>query len=291
MRREGGVLTAVPHDVASRPGREASPDARLTAARAALARAETAAGLRTRLAGPGLSTSPTLTPPEGEDGGRQVTGAEPDPLTPGADDRALPVPPALAPLFPFGAMARGSVIQVSGSTSVLLAVAAAAATDGGWSALAAMPHIGWRAAHAAGLALDRVAVVPAPGPDASTVVGALADGFDVLVIGRCPALGERDRRSLVSRVRARGAVLLSSHEWPGAHLALRTTRGGWDGLGQGWGHLAQQRLTVRSTGRGGASGTREVRVRVGTGGLLPEPGAAPVAAPGPEPAPRLLRAV
>jgi len=289
-------LTAVPDDpelVAEprhrhvHPGPQTTPDphARLAAARAALTRAETAAGLRTRLGGPGLSTSPVLTGeaalsavpappvtgpplthPASDPGAHRSAVPAPDLFGPGAD-RSLPVPQVLAPVFPGGALARGSVVQVSGSTSVLLALAAAAATDGAWCALAAMPDIGWRAAAGAGLALDRVAVVPAPGPDAAAVVGALTDGFDVLVVGRCPALGERDRRSIAARVRTRGAVLLSTHDWPGAHLVLRATRSGWEGLGQGWGHLVDQELTVRATGRAGAAVAREVHVRVGPDGL------------------------
>jgi hypothetical protein len=269
------------------PHSHPDPHARLAAARAALTRAETAAGLRTRLGGPGLSTSPVLTgepalsavpappvtgppltDPAAGPGAHRSTAAltAPDLFAPGAD-RSLPVPQVLAPVFPGGALARGSVVQVSGSTSVLLALAAAAATDGAWCALAAMPDIGWRAAAGAGLALDRVAVVPAPGPDAAAVVGALTDGFDVLVVGRCPALGERDRRSIAARVRTRGAVLLSTHDWPGAHLVLRATRSGWEGLGQGWGHLVDQELTVRAVGRAGAAVAREVHVRVGPDGL------------------------
>ncbi|GAA4286381.1 hypothetical protein [Georgenia daeguensis] len=284
-------LTAVPDgpELVVRPAHRpshADPHARLAAARAALNRAETAAGLRTRLGGPGLSTSPVLTgesalsavpapavtgpplthPSAGPEGGHRSAVPAPDLFGPGAD-RSLPVPQVLAPVFPGGALARGSVVQVSGSTSVLLALAAAAATDGAWCALAAMPDIGWRAAAGAGLALDRVAVVPAPGPDAAAVVGALTDGFDVLVVGRCPALGERDRRSIAARVRTRGAVLLSTHDWPGAHLVLRATRSGWEGLGQGWGHLVDQELTVRATGRAGAAVAREVQVRVGPDGL------------------------
>ncbi|MPV35764.1 hypothetical protein [Georgenia subflava] len=280
-----------PQDLAAdRP----DPQARLAAARAALGRAELAAGLRTRLGGPGLSTSPALTsgrtdpaPVSPLPGAAPRTVEEPAAAT----DRTLPVPAALAPLFPGGAVARGSVVQVGGSTSVLLALAAAASQEGAWCALAAMPHIGWRAAAGSGLALDRVAVVPSPGPDAASVVGALTDGFDVLVVGRCPALSERDRRSIAARVRTRGAVLLSTHAWPGAHLVLRAARASWEGLGQGWGHLADQELTVRATGRAGAAGVREVSVRVGPDGLR-APAGAPVVqrAPDGQTAP-LLRAV
>ncbi|WP_448071851.1 hypothetical protein [Georgenia yuyongxinii] len=287
-------------------GRPADPQARLAAARAALSRAELAAGLRTRLAGPtgptagggvptagaaaapvagsgrvvspALATSPALV---AVSGGAVSGGAAAGPVAPPraveagtgdgpapGDDRHLPVPGVLAPLFPGGALARGSVVQVTGSTSVLLALAGAAGADGAWCALAAMPDVGWRAAAAAGLALERVAVVPTPGPDAAAVVGALVDGFDVLVVGRCPALGERDRRLLGSRLRTRGAVLLTTHPWPGAQLVLRATAQSWDGLGQGWGHLAGQELTVRATGRAGATRAREVRVHLGPAGLL-----------------------
>lgn len=262
------------------------PQDRLAAARAALTRAETATGLRTRLGGPassgsegGRTESGAAVPGGSERGGTALRGTDAgagsalleDPtrraLYPPGTDQVLPVPAVLAPLFPGGSLARGSIVQVSGSTSVLLALAAAAGADGVWCALAALPHVGWRAAAGAGLALDRVAVVPAPGPDAAGVVGALVDGFDVLVVGRCPALSDRDRRSLATRVRTRGAVLLSSHDWPGANQVLRITRTGWDGLGQGWGHLVGQELTVRATGRGAASGAREVRVRATPDGL------------------------
>ena len=342
-------LPALPPDAGPRPagkpgatrppGRPLDPQARLTAARAALARAELAAGLRTHLDGPApgavtgatapgavagatalraepggeprLSTSPLLAVvPDGTGAtvavvpGAATTGAAggtPDPdrgldLGPVAgSDRFLPVPEVLAPLFPGGGLARGGVVQVAGSTSVLLALAAAASEDGAWCALAAMPDVGWRAAAGAGLALDRVAVVPRPGPGAAGVVAALVDGFDVLVVGRCPALGERDRRQLGARLRTRGAVLLSTHPWPGAQLVLRATRPVWDGLGHGWGRLMDQELTVRATGRAGAAREREVRILLGSDGIRAPRGAAvpaavPAAASAPDAAP-LLRAV
>ncbi|WP_454777937.1 hypothetical protein [Georgenia muralis] len=231
----------------------------------------------------------------------------PAPVLPDTSDPAVghvggtfPVPGALASLFPGGVLSRGSVVQVAGSTSLVLALAAAASQEGAWCALAALPHVGWRAAAGAGLDLDRVAAVPAPGPDAVSVVGALVDGFDVLVVGRSPALTDRDRRLVAARIRTRGAVLLSTHPWPGAHVVLQATRPAWQGLGQGWGHLVEQELTVRAAGRAGAARSGEVRVRVGPDGVRPpagEPlgparpvGAGPVGTGGPLDVP-LLRAV
>ncbi|MDD9208072.1 hypothetical protein PU560_16595, partial [Georgenia sp. 10Sc9-8] len=157
----------------------------------------------------------------------------------------------------------------AGSTSLLLALAAVAGQEGAWCALTALPHVGWRAAAEAGLVLDRVAVVPRPGPDAPAVLGALVDGFDVLVLGRCPALSERDRRSISSRLRAREAVLLSTDPWPGAQLVLQARQRTWDGLGQGWGHLQAQELTVSAAGRGAVGTGRSVQVRLGPVGVQP----------------------
>lgn len=285
------------------PGRAGAPDldddpaARLARARAALGRAEAAAGLRTRLgavsaapaASPDALTGPAAAssldrsvgvssePVAGAAAGR-ATGVS-APVLPDTPDRAVghvggtfPVPDALAPLFPGGVLSRGSVVQVAGSTSLVLALAAAASQEGAWCALAALPHVGWRAAAGAGLDLDRVAAVPAPGPDAVSVVGALVDGFDVLVVGRSPALTDRDRRLVAARIRTRGAVLLSTHPWPGAHVVLQATRPAWQGLGQGWGHLVEQELTVCAAGRAGAARSGEVRVRVGPDGVRPPAG-------------------
>lgn len=266
--------------VSGRSGAEVDLDARLAAARAALARAETTAGLRTRLrtAGPpadDVRPSPASlpTPPTPRSG----EPALPAPLAlpappPGPLGEDLPVPAALAPLFPGGVLARGSVVQVTGSTSLLLVLAASVASVGAWAALAAMPDVGWRAAAEAGLDLERVIVVPRPGADAPAALGALVDGVDLLIIGRCPGLAERDRRSLAARLRARQAVLLSTEPWPGASLVLHVERVAWDGLGQGWGVLAHQRMTVTAVGRGAAGGPlRAVTVRLGPGGVEAEP--------------------
>ncbi|UNX56096.1 hypothetical protein MF406_07780 [Georgenia sp. TF02-10] len=294
--------------------------ARLAAARSALTRAETAAGLRTRLpaagsagatalvavpgpavdpAGPG----PTAAPPAAAQvpvptAGPGTTAVPPSPATvpaapaapaPGDD---LPVPAALAPLFPGGVLARGTVVQVAGSTSLLLTLAAGAAAVGAWSALTALPDVGWRAAAEAGLDLDRVLVVPRPGPDAPAVLGALADGVDLLVVGRCPALSDRDRRSLSARLRARQGVLLSAGPWPGANLALTVERTGWEGLGRGWGTLARQRMVITAVGRGAAAGpVRTVEVSLGAGTVRATGPARPADVGGPAEQAPVLRAV
>lgn len=184
----------------------------------------------------------------------------------------LPVPSALQPLLPAG-LPRGSVVQVAGSTSLLLALAGAACGGGAWCAMTAVPDVGWRAAAAVGLPLDRVAVVPTLGPDAPMVLAALADGFDVLVLGRCRGLSDRDRRSLTARLRVREAVLLTVHPWPDAHAVLTGRTVGLRGLDAGptgAGYLGGVDLAVRAEGRLAVrSGTarHELRVRLSAGGI------------------------
>lgn len=299
---------ADPSDRADLSDIDDGPAARLARARAALGRAEAAAGLRTRLGAAPAASPDAPAGPAAASSPDRMAGASssgPGSALPDASDQAVvghvggtfPVPGALAPLFPGGVLSRGSVVQVTGSTSLVLALAAAASQEGAWCALAALPHVGWRAAAGAGLDLDRVAAVPVPGPDAVSVVGALVDGFDVLVVGGSPALTDRDRRLVAARIRTRGAVLLSTHPWPGAHVVLQATRPAWQGLGQGWGHLTEQEVTVRAAGRAGAARSGEIRVRVGPDGVRPPAGepvrpTMPVDAAGPLCAdPPLLRAV
>lgn len=132
----------------------------------------------------------------------------------GGDGAWLPVPSALAPLLPYGAVRRGSIVEATGSTAVLLHLVASLAGQEAWSAVVARPDLGLAAALAAGIDPSRLVLVPDPGPTAGSVLGALVDGFDVVVLGPCPALSSRERRSIAQRVRHRGAVLLSPHPGP-----------------------------------------------------------------------------
>ncbi|MFV0253929.1 MAG: hypothetical protein ACK5H2_11440 [Beutenbergiaceae bacterium] len=192
---------------------------RLAVAQQALLKAETQAGVRRRQVNP-AALSPQL----------------------------LPVPQEIAPLFQGGGLRRGSVVQVRGSASMLLAIAAAAGADAdSWCAMIAMPDAGLIAAAESGLDLRRTVVVPKPGPDAPAVLGALIDGFDVVVLGHCPALSEADRRAATHRVRTRQVVLLTSMPWAQAHTVLQVTDRSWSGLGAGTGVLTGAQVTVAVT--------------------------------------------
>lgn len=193
------------------------------------------------------------------------------------DRPPLAVPPALSPLLPDG-LRRGSTTTVLGSTSLVLAMIAAACTAReAWAAVVGQPSLGLLAAAQTGVALDRLAVVPRPGVDAPTVIAALLDGIDVVVVGPGTHLADSDRRRLMARARDRGSVLLTTTPWAGAGTVLTVEGGRWTGVGEGDGRLRAHELHVTRTGRGSAGQAQDLRV------VLPlEVGTDPYGIPGSE---------
>lgn len=176
------------------------------------------------------------------------------------DRPPLAVPPALTPLLPDG-LRRGSTTAVLGSTSLVLAMIAAACTAReAWAAVVGQPSLGLLAAAQTGVALERLAVVPQPGVDAPTVVAALLDGIDVVVVGPGAHLADADRRRLMARARDRGSVLLATAPWPGAGTVLTVEGGRWTGVGEGDGRLRAHEVHVTRTGRGSAGRAQDLRV-------------------------------
>lgn len=172
----------------------------------------------------------------------------------------LEVPGHLAHLLPSGGLDRGTTVVVTGSTSLTLALLSEASRAGSWVAVVGQPGIGVLAAYQLGLRLDRVALVPAPGPDGPTVVAALLDGVDVVVVGPQAGLTDSDRRRLSARARERSAVLLSTAPWRGAHVVLAAEESRWEGLGRGHGRLRSRRMIVHRSGRGTAAVARRDEV-------------------------------
>lgn len=226
-------------------------------ARAVLARAEqrtgTAAWVRRPPADQHAGARPA-NPADRSETAEPTTAADArsTPLDPGTHARLLPVHDSLAGLLPSGGLERGGTLVVGGSTSLVLALLAEASRAGGWAAFVGLPRVGVLAAHELGLDLARLILVPAPGPDGPTVVAALLDGVDVVVVGDV-ALTDADRRRLSARARERDAVLVSTTPWQGAHVTLTSEIARWEGLGRGEGRLRARRLTVRGGGRGAAA--------------------------------------
>lgn len=175
-------------------------------------------------------------------------------LTTAGGPKVLPVTDTLVDLFPWGGLRRGSTVAVRGSTSLLLALLAAASAAGSWAVLVGMPRVGVLAAAELGVAVERLALVPSPGPDPARVLAALLDGIDLVAVattgaGVSPSIGRR----LSARARNRGAVLLSFGPWPGADVELSCSVSRWSGLGNGSGALTGRSVTVSARGRGAAS--------------------------------------
>jgi hypothetical protein len=210
-----------------------------------------------------------------------------EPGTTLAAERLLPVVPALRPLLPGQGLRRGSTVAVSRSAALALALVAGASAAGSWAAAVGLPDLGMVAAAEAGIALERLALVPAPGARAwPAVVAALLDAVDVVLVRSPAGLPAREARRLAARARERGAVLVPLGAWPEApDLRLAVTASAWRGLGQGHGRLEARWVEVAVGGRGAAA--RERRA----GLWLPGPdGTAALAVPGAPGPPRLADA-
>jgi hypothetical protein len=176
-----------------------------------------------------------------------------------ADERLLPVVPALRPLLPGRGLRRGTTVTVSRSAALALALVARASAAGSWMAAVGLPDLGIVAAAETGIALERLALVPTPGARAwPAVVAALLDAVDVVLVRSPARLPPAQARRLTARARERGAVLVPLGAWPEpADLRLTVTTSTWTGLGQGHGNLQARQVEVLVTGRGAA--TREHR--------------------------------
>jgi hypothetical protein len=179
-------------------------------------------------------------------------------------DRMLPVAPELRALLP--GLRRGSTVSVSvGPISLVPALLASASAGGAWVAVVGMPQLGMLATAQTGVVLERLALVPYPGPEWPAVVAALLDGLDVVVVAPPGPVPDQVTRRLTARARQRGCVLVCYGHWPGADLTLAAKAATWHGLGAGHGRLRRRELTVAARGRGAAARPRQARV------LLPDP--------------------
>ena len=220
-----------------------------------------------------------------------------------AGERVLPVLPALQPLLPDGGLRRGSVVAVSGSTSLALALVAAASTAGSWCAAVGVgrPPVNPVAAAELGVVLGRFPLVAAArGPERggwAWAAAALLDALDVVVAWSPPRLRPADARRLAARGRERGSVLVvaGTSGWPEAvDVRLTVAAATWEGVGDGHGRLLARRVEVVATGRGAAARERRAALwlpargggivaasaasaaapRATTGGTVPVPGEA-----------------
>jgi len=181
--------------------------------------------------------------------------------------RVLPVLPELSRVLPSRGLRRGSTIAIlpgqswpAGGSSLVLALLAEASRSGSWCAVVGVPAFGAVAAAQVGIALDRLALVPYPGPEWPTVVAALFDGVDVVVSAVPTGVSGSIAKRLGARVRQRGCVFVPYGRWEGADVTLQVVRGAWEGLGQGRGRLRRRQVSISARGRGAASRVKEVKI-------------------------------
>lgn len=200
-----------------------------------------------------------------------------------AAERTLPVLPALEALLPEG-LVRGRAVACDGlaAPALGLSLAVQACREGAWLAVVDLPWLGVEATVEAGIPVERVVRIDtrAAGVAASDdgaggtgsgrsgnagaaararaadddrwaeVLGAVVDGFD-LILTKVPAdLPAGLVRRLQTRIRSRGVVLLTVGSGPlSADVTVTATDVRWDGIHQGHGHLQARRVTAQVAGR------------------------------------------
>ncbi|WCO68335.1 hypothetical protein PO878_06285 [Iamia majanohamensis] len=189
-----------------------------------------------------------------------------------AAERALPVVDALAPLLPDGTLPRGVSVGVSGpgATSLALGLVAAASAAGSWTVVVGAPDLGLVAASEAGLDLARTVVVAPPPPERwPTVVAALVEAVELVLVRPSGRVRPTDVRRLGTHLRSRGGVLVrlpGPGSWPeDPDISLRASVPGWRGaVGpdrlDGAGRLRARRLVVEATGRRRAARPRRLEL-------------------------------
>ena len=192
-----------------------------------------------------------------------------------AQERTLPLLPAISDLFVGGSLQRGLTVAVNGvgATSMALVLAAGPSQAGSWTALVGAEGMGLAAVAESGIALERLLVVTPP--DSSTnagVLAALIGAVDVVMVGPELRIRPAELRRLSARLRESGSVLIQigSAKEPGVDVGIRVMTSQWSGLGEGHGLLRSRKVEVQTQGRGAAARARAVSL------LLPGPDGAPV---------------
>lgn len=178
-----------------------------------------------------------------------------------AGQRTIAVHPALDVVFPQG-LVRGSSVACSGDAAVSMAflLAAAPSQADAWVGVAGLPIFGAQACHEMGTVLQRVVMVRSPPSDTgdtstgdgmwAPVLGALVDGFDIVVFGAARQVRAGTARRIQARLQTRGGVLvLVGDVGPFSTDVQVATTAHWQGLGDGSGYLQQRTVQVTVAGR------------------------------------------
>ncbi|MHB1504800.1 MAG: hypothetical protein ACYCTL_12435 [Acidimicrobiales bacterium] len=198
----------------------------------------------------------------------------------------LDVPAPLAPLLPGGGLRRGMTVVVEstsgsgGTASLATALMAVVTASGIWCSAVGDAASHPLAAVGMGVNLDRLALVPRPGPRWAEAVYTLLDGMAIVAVRPPAPPSQMVTRRLSSRAREQRAVLLllppgssppepestmagkrlaPGSPWPDApDLRLAISAGIWETSGDTSGYLGGRRVEVIAIGRRQA--TKPVRI-------------------------------
>ncbi|MCC4908823.1 hypothetical protein LQ938_11115 [Microbacterium sp. cx-55] len=204
------------------------------------------------------------------------------------DAAVLPTHPSLAALLPGGGLRAGAAYSVSPSSSLLLSLMARPSREGSWCAAIGMPELGAEAAASLGVALERLVLVPDPGPRWLSVAATLAEVMPVVAVRPGGRVSDAEASRFMARLRDRGATLLVQGVWPQAEASLQIGEPEWSGLGDGHGYLTSRAVTVSVLSRRSPVPRRARMLLPDREGAL-APMAAPLGAPMAVPLP--MRAV
>jgi hypothetical protein len=196
-----------------------------------------------------------------------------------ADQKRLEVLDGLASLTPAGGLIRGQSVSIvsdgahgRGVLSLATALVARATQVDSWCAVVGIASYGVSGAMQLGLNPDRLALVPlrdaASRGEWIAVTSSLVDTCDIVLTRvprptqQCTARQLADGlRRLQARARQQDSVLVvvGQHD-ESADLRFAITNNSWHEINRGWGSLRQRRMTVRLSGKGVASSSRDYQI-------------------------------
>lgn len=179
----------------------------------------------------------------------------------------LPAAPDISALLPYGGLSTVTTITAGriGATSLLWRLLAGPSASGAWCAVVGLERLYPLSARAAGVDLERLALVEAAGPRIVDAAGALASGIPVLAAPSA-AFTPAQARRLAAKCRRSGTAIVwwESRPVTGADARLEVTGVRWQGLRAnagrryGAGRLTACELDVAARWRSGL--TRRARI-------------------------------
>ena len=176
----------------------------------------------------------------------------------------VPLTSSLQSALGLEGLRRGSTLLVKGNrgigaTSFALALLAQATADKLWCAVVGPPDLGIVASTELGVDLDHLVLVTTPRERVATVLGALLDGCDVVLLRLPVTLTRAEMLRLSARVRQRRVLLFllrdaQSHAaaWAEApDITIVVRRGEFLGIADGSGRIAARRIFLETFHRRG----------------------------------------